>query len=248
MGIGMLRVLVIHARVFWISECGCTHSWMLLQNNNNNNTIWRGSVLTGEEPPPHSGELKHALSQAGGPTQSQLSRPMSSGHRISMEHRLRRKQLHSDTDPAIKNIWKKYKKKEKKKLFPLKKWKKWKTFKNQKMKKWTKNDKKWKLKSKTKDKKREKKKVTKKGKEGPKGYHPRWAQKLIFHIRTVKRNRNEIEAQKKIKFWAPNKDRQWKKTKENERKWKKMKENERKWKKMKEHERKWKKIKENEGK
>ena len=49
-------------------------------NNNNNNTIWGGSVLTGEEPPPHSGELKHALSQAGGPTQSQLSRPMSSGH------------------------------------------------------------------------------------------------------------------------------------------------------------------------
>ena len=36
-------------------------------NNNNNNTIWRGSVVTGEEPPPHSGELKHALPQAGGP-------------------------------------------------------------------------------------------------------------------------------------------------------------------------------------
>ena len=45
--------------------------------NNNNNTIWGGSVLIGEEPPPHSGELKHALSQAGGPTQSQLSRLMS---------------------------------------------------------------------------------------------------------------------------------------------------------------------------
>ena len=40
-------------------------------------------------------------------------------------------------------------------------------------------------------------KSRKKAKEGPKGtYHPRWAQKLIFHIRTVKRNRNEIEAQK----------------------------------------------------
>ena len=37
-------------------------------NNNNNNAIWRGSVLTGEEPPPHSGELKHALTKAGGPT------------------------------------------------------------------------------------------------------------------------------------------------------------------------------------
>ena len=45
-----------------------------LRNNNNNNTIWGGSVLTGEEPPPHSGELKHALPQAGGPTQSQQSR------------------------------------------------------------------------------------------------------------------------------------------------------------------------------
>ena len=44
------------------------------------------------------------------------------------------------------------------------------------------------------------KKVGKKGKEGPKGYHPRWAQKLIFHLRIVKRNRNEIEAQKKIKI------------------------------------------------
>ena len=56
-------------------------------SNNNNDTIWGGSVLTGEEPPPYSGELKHALAQAGGPTQSQLSRPMSSGHHISMEHR-----------------------------------------------------------------------------------------------------------------------------------------------------------------
>ena len=48
-----------------------------LQNKTNNRTIWGGSVSTGEEPPPHCGELKHALSQAGGPTQSQLSRPMS---------------------------------------------------------------------------------------------------------------------------------------------------------------------------
>ena len=49
--------------------------------------------LTGEEPPPHSGELNRALSQAGGPTQSQLSRPLSSGHHVSVEHRLRRKHL-----------------------------------------------------------------------------------------------------------------------------------------------------------
>ena len=51
----------------------------------------------------------------------------------------------------------------------------------------------------------------KKGKEGPKGllttlfYRPRWAQKLIFHMRTVKRNRNEIEAQKKSDFEHPTK-------------------------------------------
>ena len=70
------------------------------KKNNNNNTIWGDSVLTGEEPPPHSGELKHALPQAGGPTQSQLSRPMSSGHHISMEHRLRKKHLNSDTDAS----------------------------------------------------------------------------------------------------------------------------------------------------
>ena len=38
-------------------------------------------------------KLNHALSHEGGPTQSQLSRPMSSGHHISMEHRLRRKHL-----------------------------------------------------------------------------------------------------------------------------------------------------------
>ena len=58
-------------------------------------------------------------------------------------------------------------------------------------------------------------KSRKKGKKGPKGYHPRWAPKLIFHIRTVKRNRNEIEAHKKSDFEHPTKT---KKMKENERK------------------------------
>ena len=82
------------------------------------------------------------------------------------------------------------------------------------------------------------KKVGKKGKEGFKGYHPRWAQKKIFHIRTVKRNRNEIEAQKNQILSTQLRQRKWKKMKENERKWKIMKENERKWKKMKESERK----------
>ena len=31
---------------------------------------------------------------------------------------------------------------------------------------------------------------------------PRWAQKLIFHIRIVKRNRNEIEAPKKNQIFS----------------------------------------------
>ena len=44
-----------------------------------------------EEPPPHSGELNHALSLVGATTQPQISRPMSSGHHICMEHRLRLK-------------------------------------------------------------------------------------------------------------------------------------------------------------
>ena len=69
----------------------------------NSNPNWRGSVSTGEEPPRHSWELmNHALSQVGGPTQTQLSRPMSSGHHISTEQRTRRKQrqLKSDTDAS----------------------------------------------------------------------------------------------------------------------------------------------------
>ena len=51
--------------------------------------------------------------------------------------------------------------------------------------------------------------------QGGTTYHKRWAQKLIFHIRTVKRNRNEIEARKKSDFEHPTKK---KKMKENERK------------------------------
>ena len=103
-----------------------------VKNNNNNNTIWGGSVLTGEEPPPHSGELKHALSQAGGPTQSQLSRPMSSGHHISMEHRPRRKQLNSDTNASNKTYLKEIQEKRREETFSSEKMKerKWKTLKN----------------------------------------------------------------------------------------------------------------------
>ena len=82
-----------------------------------------------------------------------------------------------------------------------------------------------KIKSKKKDKKREKKKVGEKGKEGPEGSnntpffsHPRWVQKFIFHIRIVKRNRNEIEAQEKSDFEHPTKTKKiQEKKKENER-------------------------------
>ena len=82
-------------------------------DNNNNNTIWRGSVLTGEEPPPHFGELKHALLQAGGPTQSQLRQ----GHHISMEHRLRRKQLNCDSNVSNKTFLKEIEEKRREETF-----------------------------------------------------------------------------------------------------------------------------------
>ena len=95
-------------------SCVHTNTTTTTTNTNNiNNPIWGGSVLTGEEPPPHSGELKHALSQVGGPTQSQRSRPMSSGHHISMEHRLRRKQLNSDTNATKKKYLKEIQEKRK---------------------------------------------------------------------------------------------------------------------------------------
>ena len=178
--------------------------------------------------------------QAAQPNPS-YPRPLSSGHHISMEHRLRRKQLNSDTNASKKSIWKKYKKKEKKKLWLRRnEGRKWKTLKNQKGR----NEQKMR---KMKNKKQEKRQKTggKKGKEGPKKYHPRWAQKLIFNIRTVKRNRNEIEAQKNQILSTQQRQRKWRKMKENERK---MKEKWKKWKKMKENERKWKKMKENEGK
>ena len=69
------RVMPIHLDILQSTHPVSEHaSDTATTNNINNDTIWRGSVLTGEEPPPHSGELKHALSQGGGPTQSQLSR------------------------------------------------------------------------------------------------------------------------------------------------------------------------------
>ena len=98
----------------------------------------------------------------------------------------------------MKHIGKKYKKKEKKKLFLRKNEKKQmkniKKSKNEEMKKKKKTGKKT---------KNGRKKVGKKRKEG-----------MFFYIRTVMRNRNEIEAQKKSDFEHPIKT---KKMKENER-------------------------------
>ena len=79
------------------------------------------------------------------------------------------------------------------------------------MKNRTKNEKNEKKQEKKKHKKREEKKGGKKGKEGPKVYLPETAQKLFFT--SEKRNRNEIEAQKKSDFEHPTKK---KKMKENE--------------------------------
>ena len=79
-------------------------------------------------PPRRSpGELNHALLHAGGPTQSQLSRPMLSGHHISMEHRLRIKHLYlnTNTNASKENFWKEEKKKAKEKQ------EKWKSMKDE---------------------------------------------------------------------------------------------------------------------
>ena len=98
---------------------GDTHMSFSVRTNNNN-PIWGGSVFTGEEPSRHSGELNHALSQVGGPTQSQLSSPMSSRHHISMEHRLRRKHLMENPNTKARSGTYIEKKKKKETHFPRK--------------------------------------------------------------------------------------------------------------------------------
>ena len=56
-----------------------------------------------------------------------------------------------------------------------------------------------------------------KKKRGSKVYPPRWTPKLIFYVRTVDRNRNEIETQTKSDFEHPTKKEKMKeKMKENE--------------------------------
>ena len=100
----------------------------------------------------HSGELNHALSLSplGGPTQLQLSRLMSSGHHISMEHRLRRKHisLNSETNAGNEMLLKDKKKQRK---IVTKKKEKWKN-----MRKHRKKDKTKKLREKRKNEKHEK--------------------------------------------------------------------------------------------
>ena len=51
------------------------------------------------------------------PKQAQLSRLRSSGHHISMEHRLRRKQLNSDTNASNKKYLKEIQEKRKEETF-----------------------------------------------------------------------------------------------------------------------------------
>ena len=79
--------------------------------------------------------------------------------------------------------------------------------KNERMKKNEEKTKNKKSKNKRQKKSREKKKEEKKEKRAQRGTPPlRRARKLIFYIRTVKRNCNEIEAQKKSDFQPPQKE------------------------------------------
>ena len=105
---------------FWSSRfflCTEFNSVAFPNNNNNNNTIWRGSVLAGEEPPPHSGELKHALPmQAAQPNPSfpTLCRQDTTS---PWRHRLRRTQLNSDTNASNKKYLTEIQEKKKRRNF-----------------------------------------------------------------------------------------------------------------------------------
>ena len=77
------------------------NNYMIKYNifNNNNNNFILGTFrflatmrFHRQELPPYLGEFVHALNKALATTQTQLSRPMGSGHHMCMEHRQRRKQ------------------------------------------------------------------------------------------------------------------------------------------------------------
>ena len=77
----------------------------------------------------------HALSQVGGPTKSQLFCPTSPGHHISMEHRLRRKDLQLNSDTNASGFWRLLRRLEKEKNEKKEKWKQEKKMKNRNKKK-----------------------------------------------------------------------------------------------------------------
>ena len=114
----------------WVKDCWRPSGGAYDDNNssNNNNTIWGGSVLTGEEPPRHSGELSHALSHEGGPTQSQLSAPYVV--RTPHLHGALTTEETSTVKPRYKCFWENTRKKKRRNIFRRKKRKKKREMKN----------------------------------------------------------------------------------------------------------------------
>ena len=208
--------------------------------------------------------------QAGGPTQSQLSRPMSSGHHISMKHRLRRKQLNSDTNASNETCLKEIQEKRKEETFSSEKWKR--KINNEKRDsgvtvKWAFPDspfflvhrgkmkkRKWKtLKNQKMKKWTKNENIKSKKKDKQMGEEKVRKKKVERALRGTPRDgpQNWIftpELSREIVTKLRPTKNQILSTQQRQRKRKKMKENERKWKKMKENERKWKKMKENERK
>ena len=104
-GISIFCTTQLHA---WDMSCVDTH--LLKAHTTTTTTI----IQSGAAP----FSQNHALSQVGGPTQSQLSRLMTSGHHISMEHRQRRKHPHLNSETHASNeIFLKKKRKKKKHIF-----------------------------------------------------------------------------------------------------------------------------------
>ena len=158
--------------------------------NNNNYTIWCGYFVTGEELPPHSGGLKHALLQAGGPTQFPAFPPCV----VKTPH------LHGAPTTKETSLVKPW----------YKCWKR-----KNKQRKRKKQEQKRKRKRKRREKKKEKQREEKQRKEASQVCVPRDGPKNWLFKRNVKRNRNVIEAQRKIRFWATDKKKKKKKEKKN---------------------------------